>query len=295
MLNGSFNSLQILWLDGSNLPNTFLEQGICKSLHLQDLSIADNDLGGELPWCLANLTSLKSVDISSNQFTGDISSSPLKMLTSVQDLRLSNNNFQIPISLEPFFNHSKLKTFYASNTEIYAGIESQHLSPKFQLNFIILSAYKYNGSFPKFLYSQHDLKTVVLYNLNLNGEFPVWLLNNNTNLETLYLVNNSFSGLLQLPIHYHLSLKGLHISINSFHGHIPTRIGAYLPMLQYLNMSRNALDGSIPSSVGDMKLLKMLDLSNNLLTGQIPRQMVVGCLSLQHLVLSNNSLQDEIC
>ncbi|XP_044464900.1 receptor-like protein 9b [Mangifera indica] len=295
MLNESFNSLQNLWLDGSNLPNTFLKQGICKSLHLQDLSITNNDLWGDLPWCLANLTSLESIDISSNQFTGDISSSPLKVLTSIQDLRLSNNNFQIPISLEPFFNHSKLKTFYAYNTEIYAGIESQHLAPKFQLNSISLGAYKYNGSFPKFLCSQYDLKEIYLYNLNLKGEFPIWLLNNNTNLRNLYLVNNSLSGPLQLPNHSHMFLAGLDISINSFHEHIPNGIGTYLPMLQYLNMSRNALNGSIPSSFGDMKLLQILDLSNNLLTGRIPHQMAMGCLSLYRLALSNNSLQGEIC
>ncbi|XP_044464799.1 receptor-like protein 9b isoform X2 [Mangifera indica] len=295
MLNESFNSLQLLQLDGKNLSNTFLEQGICKSLHLQYLSIADNDWGGNLPWCLANLTSLESVDISSNQFTGDMSSSPLKVLTSIQFLELSDNNFRIPISLEPFFNHSKLKTFYAYNTEIYTGMESLYLTPKFQLKSILLSANKYNGSFPKFLYSQYDLEEVGLYNLNLKGEFPVWLLNNNTNLRDLYLFNNSLSGPLQLPNHSHMSLIGLDISTNSFHEHIPNGIGTYLPMLQYLNISRNALHGSIPSSFGDMKLLQELDLSNNLLTGQIPHQMAIGCLSLYRLALSNNSLQGEIC
>ncbi|KAJ0075333.1 hypothetical protein Patl1_34647 [Pistacia atlantica] len=91
-----------------------------------------------------------------------------------------------------------------------------------------------------------------------------------------------------------MSLKELDISINSFHGHIPTEFGAYLPMLQTLNISRNALNGSIPSSFGDMKSLVFLDLSNNLLTRGIPEYLATDCTLLQFLVLSNNSLQGQI-
>ncbi|XP_044485068.1 receptor-like protein 1 [Mangifera indica] len=293
----TFKNLKYLGIYNTSLgklSGTFLEQGICKSLQLQRLYITDSDLRGNLPWCLANLTSLEVFDISSNQFTGDISSSPLKVLTSIQDLKLSYNHFQIPISLEPFFNHSKLKAFYGENNELYVGTESQYLTPKFQLNHIILPAYGYNSSLPRFFYSQYDLLEVDLSNLNLKGKFPVWLLNNNTNLEKLYLANNSLSGSLRMSIHSHMSLKELDISINSFYGYIPTRIGAYLPMLQTLNISRNALNGSIPSSFGDMKSLESLDLSHNLLIGQIPYQIAMHCLSLQFLVLSNNSLHGEI-
>ncbi|XP_044464359.1 receptor-like protein 15 [Mangifera indica] len=299
----TFKNLKFLYIYHTHLGmfnGSFLKQGICKSLHLQKLVIVDSDLGGNLSWCLTNLTSLELVDISSNQFTRDISLSPLKVLTSIRDLWLSDNQFQIPFSLEPFFNHSKLKIFHSENNEIYVGSQSQYLAPKFQLNFIKLSTH--NGPFskmvgdffPKFLYSQHDLEEVDLSNLNLKGNFPIWLLNNNTNLKKLYLVNNSLSGPLQLPIHSHIFLKELDIFINSFHGHIPTRSGAYLPMLQTLNISRNFLNGSIPSSFGDMKSLESLDLSYNSLIGQIPYQMVMGCFSLQFLVLSNNSLQGEI-
>ncbi|XP_031248356.1 receptor-like protein 13 [Pistacia vera] len=319
MIEG-MTSLQSIEISSSNLniSDTLFDKGICKMLHLQHLDMWDNDFMGTLPCCLANLTSLQHLDISSNHFTGtlpcflanltsllylDISSnnftgnislSPLKVLTSIQDLRLSDNHFQIPVSLEPFFNHSKLKKFYGYGNEIYAGIESQYLAPKFQLNDISLSNCGYNGSFPKFLYSQHDLQVVDLSDFNSKGKFPVWLLNNNTKLEELYLVNNSLSGPLQLPIHPHMSLQELDISINSFHGHIPTEFGAYLPMLQTLNISRNALNGSIPSSFGDMKLLEYLDLSYNLLTGGIPEHLAMDCVSLEVLALSNNSLQGQI-
>ncbi|KAL5840072.1 hypothetical protein ACOSQ4_012680 [Xanthoceras sorbifolium] len=92
---------------------------LCELVHLQELGLSYNDLSGSLPWCFANLTSLQVLDISFNQFSGNISSSSLKALTFIQELCLSDNRFQIPISLEPFFNHSKLKSFYSDNNEIY--------------------------------------------------------------------------------------------------------------------------------------------------------------------------------
>ncbi|MFQ6666378.1 hypothetical protein Gotur_032745, partial [Gossypium turneri] len=71
-------------------------------------------------------------------------------------------------------------------------------------------------------------------------------------------------------------------------------MGAHLPFLGHLNMSKNCFNGRIPSSFGDMSSLQVLDLSNNQLSGEIPEQMAMGCSSLQVLALSNNILQGSI-
>ncbi|XP_031261555.1 receptor-like protein 1 [Pistacia vera] len=164
------------------------------------------------------------------------------------------------------------------------------------LKFLSLSGNMFNKSILSYVSALLSLKKLYMYDIELKGtiDFQVWLLNNNTKLERHFLVNKSLSGPLQLPIQPHMSLKELDISINSFHGHIPTEFEAYLPMLRTLNISRNALNGSIPSSFGDMKSLVFLDLSNNLLTGGIPEYLAMGCTLLQFLVLSNNSLQGQI-
>ncbi|KAH9687699.1 Receptor-like protein 13 [Citrus sinensis] len=300
VISESMPSLKYLSLSYSTLgtnSSRILDRGLCSPVHLQELYIGSNDLRGSLPWCMTNLTSLRILDVSSNQLTGSISSSPLIHLTSIEKLYLSNNHFQIPISLEPLFNHSRLKTFYADNNELNAEITQSHslTAPNFQLSRLSLSSgYEDGVTFPKFLYHQHDLETVELSHIKMNGEFPTWLLENNTKLRQLSLVNDSLGGPFRLPIHSHKRLGMLDISNNNFRGHIPIEIGDVLPSLYLFNNSMNALDGSIPSSLGNMKFLQILDLSNNHLTGEIPEHLAVGCVNLQSLALSNNNLQGHM-
>lgn len=58
--------------------------------------------------------------------------------------------------------------------------------------------------------------------------------------------------------------------------------------LQYLNLSRNNLNGSIPKKLGDLKQLGSLDLSHNKLSGSIPRSLA----SLNYLSYMNLSYND---
>ncbi|XP_030455086.2 MDIS1-interacting receptor like kinase 2-like [Syzygium oleosum] len=63
--------------------------------------------------------------------------------------------------------------------------------------------------------------------------------------------------------------------------------------LQFLNLSRNNLEKSIPMEIDNLRSLQVLDLSQNLLTGEIPRQL--GLLrKLEILNLSHNMLSGSI-
>ncbi|GAY61670.1 hypothetical protein CUMW_211840, partial [Citrus unshiu] len=135
---------------------------------------------------------------------------------------------------------------------------------------------------------------VDLSHVKMNGEFPNWLLENNTKLRQLSLVNDSLAGPFRLPIHSHKQLRLLDVSNNNFQGRIPLEIGDILPSLKVFNISMNALDSSIPSSFGNMNFLQILDLSNNQLIGEIPEHLAMGCFNLQFLALSNNSLEGHM-
>ncbi|KAJ6912865.1 receptor like protein 21-like isoform X1 [Populus alba x Populus x berolinensis] len=293
---GKITTLKSLRLNGCRLNGSIPKaQGLCQLKHLQNLEISGNDLSGDLPWCLENLTSLQGLYLSSNNFIGDISFSPLTSLTFIRELSLSDNHFQIPVSLSSFLNHSQLKYFDGSNNEIYVEeLEEHNLAPKFQLERLDLSGNGYGGafSFPKFLLHQYSLQEIDFSNLKLRGGFPIWLLENNTNLNELHLVNTSLSGTFQLPIYPHQKLSELDISNNNFESHIPREIGSYFPSLTFLSMSDNHFSGRVPSSFEFLLDLRVLDLSNNNISGTLPS--FFNSSRLLHVYLSRNMLQGSL-
>ncbi|KAM7264927.1 hypothetical protein ACFE04_002610 [Oxalis oulophora] len=269
-------------------------QGLCKLSHVQTLDLSNNDLVGNLPPCMANLTSLQRLALSGNQFTGNITESPIASLTSIQELYLSDNDFQIPSSFGPLYNHSKLNTFIGDGNEIYGDVVPRSWVPKFQLNTLYLSCHGNVGAIPDFLSHQHDLQFVKISHIHFKGEFPYWLLDNNTGVTTLTLVNNSLSGHVFLPSHSLVSLEELDISNNLLNGEIPMNFGTFFPNLTKLNMSSNQFKGNIPPSLGDISSLYSLDLSNNQLIGTIPKHLGKGCKNLMELILTNNKLHGQI-
>ncbi|KAI5557726.1 hypothetical protein BDE02_18G122800 [Populus trichocarpa] len=219
----NLKNLEYLDLSDNTLDNNILQTiGLCDLNHLQMLVMSGSDLSGFLPPCLANLTSLQLLD-------------------------LSSNHLKIPMSLSPLYNLSKLKSFDGWDNEIYAEEDDHSLSPKFQLESLYLSGRGQGaGAFPKFLYHQFNLQSLALINIQIKGEFPNWLIENNTYLLELFLRNCSLSGPFLLPKNSH----------NHFQGQIPSAIGAFFPGLVALNMSDNGFNGSIPSSLGNMSSLR---------------------------------------
>ncbi|XP_052300216.1 receptor-like protein 1 isoform X4 [Citrus sinensis] len=266
-------------------------QGICELKNLFELNLRSNKLEGHLPRCLNNLTHLKVLDISSNQLSG-ILPSVIANLTSLEYLALSNNKFKGRLfSFCSLANLSKLEVFQLSMETDLLQVETENCLPTFQLK--VLSLTKCNlGVIPKFLLHQFNLKYLDLSHNKLVGNFPTWLLGNNTKLEVLYLVNNSFSR-FQLTSAQH-GLHSLDISRNSFSGKLPQNMGIVLPKLVYMNISKNSFEGNIPSSIGKMQGLRLLDVSSNNFAGELSQSLVINCFSLEWLDLSNNNFVGQI-
>ena len=63
------------------------------------------------------------------------------------------------------------------------------------------------------------------------------------------------------------NLRSLYLSKNQFSGAVPSELGS-LPNLELLYLHDNQLSGAIPAELGDLASLFVLDLSRNQLAGR---------------------------
>ncbi|KAJ4964936.1 hypothetical protein NE237_016785 [Protea cynaroides] len=275
-------------------------QALCRMKRLQDLYLGGNNIEGILPPCLKNLSSLRILDLSHNQFKGNFPSSLIISLPSLSHIILGYNDFDGTFTFKSFANNSKLEVIdlsSAGGNKLEIKIEDSPWVPLFQLKELSLSNHSLNkqtDAITRFLFSQYSLRKVDLSHCNLGGTFPTWLVENNTMLSILNLRNNSMRGHFLLPSYVHNAIRYIDISDNCIDGLLQENIGNIFPNVSYLILSKNNFDGAIPSSIGYMSLLFELDLSDNNFIGEIPKHMAIGCRYLYVLELSNNRLQGQI-
>ena len=144
--------------------------GFCQFNKFQELDLSYNLFQGILPPCLNNLTSLRLLDLSSNLFSGNLSSPLLPNLTSLEYIDLSYNQFEGSFSFSSFANHSKLQVVILGRDNIYEEVgrdtnkfevETEYpvgWVPLFLLKALVLSNCKLIGD-PGFL--RHQLRLTV--------------------------------------------------------------------------------------------------------------------------------------
>ncbi|MBA0696182.1 hypothetical protein Goari_002758 [Gossypium aridum] len=217
----------------------------------------------------------------------------------LQFLSLSVNQFHVPLSFKSFANHSNLKVLLARRNKFVAEpATSQTWSPKFQLKVFDMSSSEIEEDgklqLPNFLYYQYDLRYIDLSYCSYGGiGFPHWLVENNTRLEDLLLMNTSIVGPLFLPSHPNPNLKTFVVSYNHLQHEIPRNFCSIFPNLETLWLRGNALKSAIPVCLGGMQQLIYLDMAVNNLFGGIPKELAMS-RSLVFLDLSLNTLSGKI-
>ncbi|KAL6630078.1 hypothetical protein ACP70R_029843 [Stipagrostis hirtigluma subsp. patula] len=229
------------------------------------LELPGLNLSGTIPATVANLTFLKSLDLSKNQLRGPVPRE-FSLLLNLNHLDLSFNTLdgEIPPSLSRCSN----------------------------LRNISLGFNNLQGGIPKEFGSLVGLRSLSLLHNNLTGSIPADSFQNLQKLEYLSLAGNSLSGLIPHSLGNLTSLAYLLLSNNSFTGTIPPSLSA-LSSLTRLGLVWNNLNGGIPPSLGNLSNLLRLDIGYNHLTGTIP--ISLGNLySLTVLEINENQITGSI-
>ena len=228
------------------------------------LGLTDNNLAGELPPELGNLTNLWTLYLHTNQLTGEIPAE-LGNLTNLRSLHLSANQLtgEIPAELGNLAN----------------------------LRLLSIGKNQLTGEIPTWLGNLAVLVDLSLYNNQLTGEIPSEL-GNLANLRTLWLFDNELTGEIPAELGNLANLMTLWLSDNELTGEIPPELGN-LTNLQKLLLSYTQLTGEIPPELGNLTNLTDLGLRNNQLTGEIPPELG-NLANLRTLYLGGNQLTGEI-
>ncbi|KAL8459626.1 hypothetical protein ACS0TY_036933 [Phlomoides rotata] len=234
---------------------------------------------------LCSITSLESLDVSSNHLTSipDVFYSDCGKLS---ELKLLNFSFNGLSGFLPTFNgFSKLEFLDFSINSLSGEINSE-LGGLGSLRSLNLSWNRFRGTVPTNLGKIEELR---LSGNNFTGVIPVEIARY-SNLSVIDLSGNGLSGSIPQELEDLPRLEILVLSLNSLTGGIPTFL-SNITTLRRFAANQNQFRGSIPSGI--TSYLGVLDLSYNELTGAIPSDLLSGP-NLQSLDLTHNNLQGPI-
>ncbi|KAK3432489.1 hypothetical protein EUGRSUZ_E04369 [Eucalyptus grandis] len=270
---------------------------------LESLSLQFTSFSGDIPNSIGNMKNLTILDLSCSRFTGHIPSS-MWNLHQLQVLRIANHSFSEVVEFENFTKLKNLRQLLVSQelNLIYDALE--YTFPKLEQ----LGLYSCNlTKFPYFLTSLKRLTYLDLSFNMISGEIPMWFWGiSHDTMEMLDLSNNLLEGGIQ---HLHeTNLQIIYIWNNSFHGPLPILPPSTIefdasengpipfpsPVTFYYSIASNKMTGKIPSFICNFTELEIIDLSNNTLTGSLPRCLTNFGANLSVLNLRMNYLEGII-
>lgn len=256
-----------------------------------DVSMAQNNLTGNVPPSLYELPQLRSVDLSGNDvnsggFTGLNKAQNVEALTFAEtklttlagigygpstivavDISSALLNVTIPSELFQLTNLSFLRL---ADSQLGGTLPSEIGNVRL-LEYLDVSANRLIGPLPSELGLLSNVLTVTMHDNGFNGTLPTEL-NKMLNLTDLDLSNSTGNGLLRgnlLSFDMTPDLVRLRLPGNQFSGTIPQDLWngeSNSSDLRTLDLSDNCLTGSIPLSLSRFPYLD-IDISDNFISG----------------------------
>lgn len=232
--------------------------------NLTFLYLSRNGITGAVPETLGQLSLLSVLDLSRNSLTGTIPSA-LSGLRALADLDLSFNFLSdaIPPSLGTLSN---LKTLILASNSLLGSIPAPlgDLSLLVELNVGFNSL---SGPLPGDLGGLRNLQRLDVGNNVLSGPVPANFFSGLTQLQSVVLGHNNFTGVLPNATWVLPKLLLLDVSSNNFTGSLVNlALSSVNVTAGSFNLSNNQFYGPLPSQFGNFSFI---DLSYNYFEGSI--------------------------
>ncbi|XP_060673250.1 probable leucine-rich repeat receptor-like protein kinase At1g35710 [Ziziphus jujuba] len=249
-----------LSLPRSGLSGTLQNLSFSSFTNLITIDLVENDLHGEIPFSLYNLSKLVHLHLAFNHFSGVVSPA----LANLSRLSFRSLIFS---ELSSFIPHEigKLKS----------------------LTVLALHTNKFTCLIPTSIGNLTNLIQLFLHDNHLSGPIPTEIVNLRklTNLELSF---NKLSENIPREIGQLTNVAYLVLSDNNLSGAIPAFLGNLTNLIR-LYLSHNYLSGNIPPEIGNLgKLLDLVELSYNNFTGQLPQQICGNGLLENFAIIGNH-------
>ncbi|VFQ67360.1 unnamed protein product [Cuscuta campestris] len=274
-----------LIFSGFGLSGVVSENTIGKLTGLEMLDLSDNNLTG-LPSDFWSLGSLKSLNLSSNRFSGPLPNN-IGNFANLERLDLSCNRFSGPLS-NNIGNLANLEILNLSCNNFSGGIP-EATSSLTSLKFLDLSRNGFDSKIPCGILNFHLLVSLDLSGNKLNGSLCNGFGSAFPNLRFLNLAENRILG-KGSDISGMTSLLFLNVSGNLFKGSV---VGIFGDSLKAIDLSRNQFQGHISQVNFTWSNLVYLDLSENQLSGEVFKELKDNVKNLKHLNLAHNRFSGQ--
>ncbi|XP_077226260.1 uncharacterized protein LOC143859433 [Tasmannia lanceolata] len=287
---------------------------------LQYLLLAINQFTGKIPNSLSNVSSLELLDMGDNQFSGPVPENigwarnllifelsynylglgradDLKFITSLTNcsnlnwLSIESNHFAGPLPNSVANLSTYLYWLSIGENQIYGNIPSQ-IGNLINLQHLGIYSTFITGSIPTSIGMLQNLQQLNLRNNSLSGKIP-YSIGNITQLIDLNLGSNNLQGSIPLTLANCTKLLSLGFFGNKLGGTIPKQIIGLSSLSMALDLSQNFFTGSLPSEVGNLKILELLNVSQNKLSGEIPSTLA-NCKSMRELYMQGNTFRGDV-
>ncbi|XP_030929682.1 receptor-like protein EIX2 [Quercus lobata] len=291
--NSNFSSLATLDLSFNSFENALIPSWVFGYQNLVALNLSANGFQGPIPIGLQNMTSLKHLDLSANNFNSSI---PywLYSFSHLEFLNLRKNLLQGKITSSIKNLTSAISIDLTSNQ--LDGKVPRSLGNVCSLRELRLSDNKLSQEVSEILESllrcvSYGLEVLEMYDAQLSGHL-IKELGQFQNLTTLSLEGNSIWGPIPISIGKLSSLRFLDLSTNQFNGTLPQSFGE-LSKLEYVFIGGNMLEGVVSEThFANLRRLKQLSTTPTRLTLKVSPNWIppfqVGILGLGSWILGPN-------